>query len=107
MGRMHHDVTFVCPSGFVWVYSMTIVVSGYCEALFHVRKPHSTTRTRFDVRRREGARHKEVCGRVFNENASYTRASNGYVSKKTKASNHEHDDDDVAKDDYSVDDVST
>lgn len=42
----------------------------------------------------------------FSRKTLCTRTSNGYVSKETKASNHEHD---VAKDDYYVDDddVST
>jgi hypothetical protein len=41
------------------------------EVLFHLREPQSTTRTHFDVRR-ERARQKEGCGRVFKENALYT-----------------------------------
>jgi len=101
-----HDVTFVCPSGYVWVYSMIIVVSG--DALgctFSGEKTAVDNAYTLACVAEVSASKGSLFSRVFDESASYTRASNEravtfYFYEFLKRIH----DDAVAKDDYSVDD---
>lgn len=71
---MHRDVTFVCPSVFVWVNSMTIVAPGtFSGEKTALDDAYALT---FVARARQGS----LFSRVFVGNASYARIERAVTS---------------------------